>query len=180
MDDAVKRLFEVLEQSGELDNTIVIYLSDNGYALGAHRNLQKDCPYEECIHVPLLVRWPGQGTAGRVDALVSSIDIAPTIAEMTDTPVPTEVDGESLVPLLTGAATTLDRPVLLQHVFYEGTAPSFWGIRTEEWMYAEYDTGETELYDLENDPYELANLAGQEEYSEIEAELRAEMEQLRR
>ena len=59
MDDAVARLFDALSATGELDNTIVLYLSDNGDSLGSHRNLQKDCPYEECIRLPLLVRWPG-------------------------------------------------------------------------------------------------------------------------
>lgn len=180
VDDAVKGLFDAVAARGELDDTIVIFLSDNGYALGAHRNRRKDCPYEECIHVPLLVRWPAEQTGGAIDALVSSVDIAPTIAEMTGTTIPAPVDGESLVPLLTGAETTLDRPVLLQHVFYEGTAPSFWGIRTEKWMYAEYDTGETELYDLESDPYELTNLAGEAAYAEPVAELAAEIERLRR
>ena len=180
VDDAVARLFDALSATGELDNTIVLYLSDNGYSLGSHRNLQKDCPYEECIRLPLLVRWPGMETDPRVSSLVSSIDIAPTIAEMTGVSVPSQVDGESLVPLLSGRLTTLDRPVLLQHVYYPGTAPSFWGIRTERWMYALYETGERELYDLNRDPYELRNLAGRPSYRDRERKLRADMQELRR
>ena len=76
--------------------------------------------------------------------------------------------------------TTLNRPVLLQHVYYPGTAPSFWGIRTERWMYALYKTGERELYDLNRDPYELTNLAGRPSYRDRERKLRADMQELRR
>ena len=180
VDDSVRSLFGALERAGELENTVVIYLSDNGYALGSHRNTQKDCPYEECIHLPLTISLPGQGSPASIDALVSSIDIAPTIAELTGTPIPGPVDGTSLVPLLNGEAESLDRPVLLQHAFYEGTAPSFWGIRTEDWMYARYRTGEVELYDLSQDPYELKNLAGDPRFREQQEALAAELAGLRR
>ena len=180
VDDALKSLIGALEDAGELDNTVIVYLSDNGYAFGSHRNTQKDCPYEECIHLPLIVSLPDSEAPASIDALVSSIDVAPTIADLTGTAIPDPVDGTSLVPLLTGEADSLERAVLLQHAFYEGTAPSFWGIRTEDWMYARYKTGEVELYDLSRDPYELRNLAAIPRYREQRDALAAELAGLRR
>ncbi len=159
--------------------TVVIVLSDNGYSLGSHRNPQKDCPYEECINVPLVVSWPGADTAPVVDALVSNVDIAPTIAALAGVEPPTALDGQSLVPLLKGEESTLGRPVLLRHVRYPRTAPSFWGLRTGRWMYAEYETGETELYDLESDPFELRNLAADPELAPVAEALAERMRELR-
>lgn len=180
VDSAVQHLLETLEEEGESERTIVVYLSDNGYALGSHRHRFKDCPYEECIRVPLLVRWPGHETASSVDALTANIDIAPTVVEMTGVATaPDAFDGESLVPLLTGEKTTLERPVLLRHVRYPRTAPSFWGLRTERWMYAVYETGERELYDLDADPYELRNLARERAYEAVVARLDRELRRLR-
>jgi arylsulfatase A-like enzyme len=159
--------------------TVAIVLSDNGYSLGSHRNPQKDCPYEECINVPLVVSWPGTDTVPVVDALVSNVDIAPTIAELAGVEPPSAMDGRSLVPLLTGAESTLGRPVLLRHVRYPRTAPSFWGLRTERWTYAEYETGETELYDLASDPFELRNLAADPEHAPVAEALAERMRALR-
>jgi N-acetylglucosamine-6-sulfatase len=180
VDDALGRFFSVMREIGELESTIVIYTSDNGYSLGSHRNRLKDCPYEECIHVPLLVRWPGRTTVPEINALTGSVDVAPTIAEMAGASASPRPDGTSLVPLLTGQSSSLDRPVLLRHVRYPRTAPSFWGIRTENWMYAVYETGERELYDLIRDPFELDNLAGRPAYESVEHELSERMKELRR
>ena len=177
VDDAIKRFFSIMRQAGELESTIVIVLSDNGYSLGSHRNRWKDCPYEECIHLPLLIRWPGQRTVPKVTALTSTVDIAPTITEMTGTTASPPPDGTSLVPLLTGESSSLDRPVLLRHVQYPRTAPSFWGIRTEKWMYARYETGERELYNLARDRFQLA---GRRPYTSIQHGLSEEMKALRR
>ena len=102
VDDAIKRFFSAMRDTGELENTIVIYVSDNGYSLGSHRNPWKDCPYEECIHVPLLIRWPGRTTVPEVTALTGAVDVAPTVAEMADASPSPRPDGTSLVPLLTG------------------------------------------------------------------------------
>lgn len=179
VDDAIKRFFSVLERTGKLDHTIVIFVSDNGYSLGSHRNPWKDCAYEECIHVPLLVRWPGESTPSRIAALTSNVDLAPTIAEIAGVTPTTAPDGTSLVPLLRGDATTIDRPVLLRHVHYPHTAPTFWGLRTQRWTYVAYDNGEQELYDLDADPHELRNLAGLARYRSVESELSREMGELR-
>ena len=180
VDDAIRRLFSVIRDAGELESTIVIFVSDNGYSLGSHRNPWKDCPYEECVHLPLLVRWPGHTTVPEVRALTGAVDIAPTIAEIAGASASPPPDGTSLVPLITGESASLDRPVLLRHVHYPRTAPSFWGIRTERWMYARYETGERELYDMAADRSQLHNLAGRRPYESIEHQLSERMKALRR
>lgn len=179
VDDAIGRFLRTLEQQGEADNTVVIFLSDNGYSLGAHRNPWKDCAYEECIHVPLWVRWPGVTEDGNVDALVGNIDVAPTVAEIAGAQLPAGIDGESLAPLLRGEVSSLQRPILLRHVKYPRVAPSFWGLRTERFTYVEYGGGERELYDNETDPHQLRNLAGRPAQREVERDLRETLAAMR-
>jgi arylsulfatase A-like enzyme len=179
VDDAIGRFLKTLEETGEADNTVVIFLSDNGYSLGSHRYPWKDCAYEECIHLPLMMRVPGLG-AGQVDALAGSMDIAPTIAELAGATPTVPPDGRSLVPLLDGSQQTLDRSILLRHVHYQKVPPTFWGVRTERFTYVTYPaTDEVELYDNEADPNQLRNLAGKPGHEATEAELEAELQQLR-
>ena len=180
VDDAIARFMATLEEQGESEETIIIFLSDNGYSLGSHRNPWKDCAYEECIHLPVLVRWPGHTDAGgTIDALSSSIDIAPTIAELTGAAPPSAVDGQSLVPLLRGEQAAETRPILLHHVKYPRVAPSFWGVRTQRWTYVVYGSGERELYDNHADPSQLHNLAGQRRYRQLRDELQEKTDELR-
>jgi N-acetylglucosamine-6-sulfatase len=179
VDEALERLVGQLEAAGELERTVIVFVSDHGYAFGAHRNPQKDCAYEECIHAPLYVRMPGQAGPREIRALVGNVDLAPTIAELAGL-ARTGFDGESLVPLLTGRRSSLDRPVLLRHVKYRDKPPTFWGIRTERWKYVIQANGERELYDLRADPNELRSLAGRKRHRTIEADLRSRIRSLRR
>lgn len=180
LDDAVARFLSTLEEIGESENTLVIYVSDNGYSLGSHRNRWKDCAYEECIHLPLLIRWPGHASEGEIEALTGSIDIAPTIAEAAGIEPPVPVDGQSLVPLLEGEQGFRERPILLRHVKYPRVAPSFWGVRTERWTYVIYErTGERELFDNPADPAQLRNLAGLPQYAAVEERLERTIAELR-
>lgn len=160
VDEAVASLVDRLDTMGELDETVIVYTSDNGLALGSHRWIRKTCGYEECGHVPLLVAAPG--IAGRTeDALVSNVDLAPTLADLAGVPTP-EVDGESLAPIISGFSTSLRRPILMHNVdtAEHVSAPSYRGIRTHGWKLIAYADGERELYDLRSDPHELRNLAG--------------------
>ncbi len=180
VDDAIGRFVETLRDQGELDNTVIVFLSDNGYSLGSHRNPWKDCAYEECVHLPLWIRWPGHTDAGqRIGALAGSMDIAPTIAELAGAKPTMPLDGTSLVPLLTGERASLDRPILLRHVHYPNVAPTFWGLRTERWTYVEYPDGGRELYDDKADPHQLRNLAGRRGFSRIERTLHRELRRMR-
>ena len=174
-----------LDKAGLDENTIIVYLSDNGLTLGDHRfGVTKNCPYEACVKVPFIVYAPGY-YAPRTDMhIVANIDLAPTIAEWAGASAPESVDGLSMVPILEDSSSTWREDILFEHwPTEEGVGsmiPEFYSIRTMEWKYTEYSTGEVELYDLVNDPYELQNVAGKREYKEIQAELAVELQKLKK
>src|SRR5262249_40029925 len=104
VDQAVQRIYDALRRAGKLDDTVLIFLTDNGYPFGEHRGTTKRCPWEECIHTPLLVRYPWHRNATS-DQLVSVVDLAPTVAQLAGVELPVTPDGRSLVPLLDGRDT---------------------------------------------------------------------------
>lgn len=162
----------------------MVYLSDNGLTVGNHRlGLAKNCAYNECVHVPFFVYAPDI-FAARIDShLVANIDFAPTFAELAGVPVPDDVDGTSLLPLLNNEDVAWRDAILIEHwPTEEGVGskiPEFYAVRTVEWKYVEYSTGETELFDLKNDPYELDNVMNFPEYANIKAELKKKLDQLK-
>jgi len=167
VDRAVGRIVAALRETDRLRNTLLVFMSDNGIAMGDHRWDYKLTPYEESIHVPLVIRYdPLTSTrAGtRNDALVSNVDLAPTFADIVGIPFSGvgRVDGTSLVPLLDGSAVRIRSGLLLEHADYPGRyhVPSYCGLRTPGWTYVRYSGGVEELYDLRHDPFELRNLAG--------------------
>ncbi len=158
VDDAVRQIVDAVAARGELERTVVVFTSDNGLAFGEHRWTRKSCPYEACLHVPLLIRMPGvEHRAER--AVVSTVDLAATIADLARIQPTTRFDGVSLVPLLEHA----DREALAGEVFAEfvgsDTIPAWWELRTSRFAYIELATGELELYALRSDPHELVNVA---------------------
>jgi N-acetylglucosamine-6-sulfatase len=180
VDEMVAGIIESLRQSGQLDNTYIFFTSDNGFHLGQHRMpAGKYTPYEEDIHVPLLVRGPGVPTNLKVDALAMSVDLVPTIAELTGTPLLAQADGRSLAQLLRGQPKppTWRKSVLLEQFHFEEVpqsttttlepsdvpggqeVPTHLGLRTATFKYVEYESGELEYYDLLKDPHELQNIA---------------------
>ena len=163
VDRAVARLLVALEDTGRLDNALVIFTSDNGLLWGEHRWLKKEVPYEEAIRVPLVVRDDAiVGGGARTDGhLVANIDLAPTIADVAGVELP-GAEGRSLIPLLTGTAETWRRALLIEHLRGANPIPTYCAVRTERYLFASYDTGERELYDLQADPFELQNLSGTE------------------
>lgn len=185
VDEAVLQVLDTLDDVGQRDNTVVIYMTDNGLTLGEHRlTSQKNCGYEECIRSPFIISYPGLIEAPREDdRLVLNIDLAPTIAQLAGVDIPGGVDGISLVPLLDGSATEWRESALIEHwrltEGFGSIIPDFFGVRTAKWKYIEYDTGEKELYDLENDPYELDNLAGDNQYESIMHDMAAQLDALR-
>jgi N-acetylglucosamine-6-sulfatase len=134
VDDAVTRVFTTLEAQARLDDTVVVFMTDNGFTFGEHRARAKGCPYEECISTPLLVRVPGQPGRSE-DALVSNVDLAPTIAALAGVTPPPDRDGVSLVPILEGGDPPWRDSVLLHDVKYGG----WWGVRTANHKYVEYE-----------------------------------------
>lgn len=179
VDDAVERIVQTLDATGQLDDTVIVFTSDNGYLHGQHRlPFGKYYPYEPVIRVPLYIAGPGIA-AQRHDSIVSNIDLAPTLLDLAGVAPVAEMDGVSLVPLLTGGAPEWRRAILL-----EGQAPGgglrrpFRGVRAPGVMYAQYDDGTVELYDLRTDPFELQNVAGDPRYASVQAQLAATLARL--
>jgi arylsulfatase A-like enzyme len=188
VDDMLRSVEQALAARGRLNNAVVVFMSDNGLSFGAHRWPVKWCEYRECGAVPMAVRYPGQ--QGRTsNQLVSNIDLAPTFAEIAGTQMPSGSDGVSLVPLLTDPSGTQSvRSGILEH-WPGGSAdsvtetghwavPAFYGIRTVGWRYVELASGEKELYDEVQDPYELQNQAGNPEFADVQGQLAAQLYQL--
>jgi N-acetylglucosamine-6-sulfatase len=165
LDDLVEGVVNKLDSAGVLDNTYIFFTSDNGFEMGEHRIFDgKREPYEESIHMPLLVRGPEVDAGSTTDKLALNIDYFPTFMELAEaqTQTPSYVDGRSLRPVLDGSATTSTwrSAILLETRFESGTTKNFYGIRTSgEKKYVEYGGGSRELYDLSPsiDPYELSN-----------------------
>jgi N-acetylglucosamine-6-sulfatase len=155
VDDLVEELIGTLERTGQLENTYVVYLTDNGYLLGEHRHEAKGKPYEGSIRTPLLVRGPGVPAGEKRGKLVANVDLAPTIAEWADASPPENPDGRSLAPLLSTSPPDSWREALLIEHF----VGSDWvGLRTPRYTYIEHEGGEKELYDLKEDPHQVENL----------------------
>ncbi|MEJ7813861.1 MAG: sulfatase [Rubrobacter sp.] len=215
VDDMIGDLVKALHDSGELDNTYIVFTSDNGFHLGQHRlGAGKWTPYEEDIRVPLIVRGPGVPEGETLHHMVLNNDLAPTFADLAGAETPSFVDGRSLKPLLTDDPTPLKdwrQRFVIESVaersgvphppfITESTVaplitgdplPSNWrrtsaasaqlseewgrpwlkALRTNNYLYVDYKTGEHELYDLREDPYELHN-----EYATAPPELTQRLE----
>lgn len=166
VDEGLVKLVNTLKANGQLDNTYIIFTSDNGFHLGQHRlPPQKETAYEEDIHVPLYIRGPDVPMGETRDQIVSNVDLAPTFAELAGVNTPNFVDGRSLVPLFrrhVPLPTQWRQVLFLQHRLNPQTIPlipDYKGLRSSNCTYVQYDTGEQELYDLRQDPDQLQNLA---------------------
>ena len=184
VDDGVASILNVLDQTGLENNTIIFYLTDNGLTVGDHRfGFSKNCPYEACIKTPYIVYAPWKYPPRTDPSLVANIDLAPTFIDLAGAPIPDSVNGMSLVPLLENPNAPWRDAILLEHwPTEEGVGaiiPEFYSVRTSDWKYTEYVTGECELYDLANDPYELQNLADKRKYKDIQAELEKQLVDLK-
>ena len=163
VDDQVARIVQALQNTGRLGNTLIMFVSDNGMLFGEHRWNNKIVPYDQSIHVPLVIRDDAliptgmQGTT--TDDLVTNLDFAPTFLSAAGL-TRTGLDGQTLVPLLTGVPGFMaESNILIEHGG-ETDVPPYCGVRTTGWMYARYSTGEEELYNLAVDPFELTNVVG--------------------
>jgi N-acetylglucosamine-6-sulfatase len=175
VDEMVGSLVEELEAAGELDNTYIFFTSDNGFEQGEHR-LQKgkNKVYEESSRVPLFVRGPGVPAGLKTHELALNTDLAPTFADLAGAEF--QADGRSIAPLLGGdEGPSWRTSVLLEKL---PTRRGYQAVRTETHKYVEYNNGETELYDLEADPYELDNIYESADPSLLE-DLKAKLEALR-
>ncbi|MFN2589616.1 MAG: sulfatase, partial [Actinomycetota bacterium] len=151
VDRAVGEMARALAKRGQLDNTIIVFTSDNGYLLGEHRlSSKKIWPYEESIRVPLVIRTPWATKASVDSHLVLNIDIAPTLAELARVTPDVPPDGVILVPLLRGQSppwrTAFIDEFLGRDQRFNGGPPPFVGVRTTRYLFVEYRTGWRELY----------------------------------
>jgi N-acetylglucosamine-6-sulfatase len=164
LDRSVRSVVEALRARHELNHTVILYTSDNGFLWGEHRLGGKVWPFEESTHVPLIVRTPWTTTPQRNDQPVLNIDLASTISELAGVKPGLPQDGRSFVPFLH------DEHVPWRHAFLEeylgqdllhqGGPPPFTAVQTKQSLYVEYKNGWRELYNLTKDPWELNNLSG--------------------
>ena len=184
LDENVGRVLDYLKDKGLLDNTLVVYTSDQGFYMGEHGWFDKRFMYEESMRTPLIMRLPkGFERRGDITELVQNIDYAPTFLELAGIEVPEDIQGVSLLPLLKGEHPTDWRKSLYYH-FYEYPAEHMvkrhYGVRTERYKLIHFynDIDAWELYDLEKDPSEMSNLINDPTYDEIQRKLRQELNKL--
>lgn len=176
VDRVIGQMVDTLAADGRLDNTWFLFTSDNGLLLGEHRKAEsKTCPYEECVHVPLVVVPPAGMSVPRIDDhLVASIDVAPTVAAIMGVEPKSAVDGRNLVALMTDP-TTAWRDAIVLEAWTEATDAGFSAVRTADRKYVRYADGEEELYDLTGDSFELDNRAADPAWAGEKARLDARL-----
>lgn len=177
IDLAIDDLLNTLEAHRQLENTLVIFLSDNGFFWGEHRiEGGKNRVYEEAIHVPFAVRYPPMIQVPHIESrLVANIDIAPTIYEVAGIPLPTETDGRSLVSLME------ERGAWREELLIEGwrRGDRYTAIHTGDYIYVENQCCTAEFYDLWRDPYQTENAIDDPAYEATVADLKTRLDRLR-
>lgn len=179
MDAQVGRVIDSLDRLGLSDNTVIVFTSDHGYHMGEHGLWQKMSLFEESTRVPLLIVAPGVTTAGGVAASpVSQVDLFPTLAELCGVKTPSNLQGQSLVPMLKDPSVA-GRGWAITQVARGGGDNRFFGysLRTPRWRYTEWDEGRRgrELYDHDVDPREITNLAVDPSHAVTVAELSTQL-----
>ena len=179
VDEAVARIVDALRRAGDLERTFIVFTSDNGYFHGEHRiPAGKVYLYEPSIRVPLIIRGPGIPPGQRIDELVANIDLAPTIADAANARPLRIVDGRSLLPLLQKGTKPAPRSILIESPPSEVPRQVFSAVRTRQHLYASYQSGDQELYDLATDPYQLVSIHRDPAQAALVAELSLRVEQL--
>ncbi|HND52861.1 MAG TPA: sulfatase [Pirellulaceae bacterium] len=190
VDDSVGRLYDTLKQSGQLDNTLIVFLGDNGLLNGEHGMVDKRTMHEPSIRVPLVVRYPGLTPTNRPQVLrqlVLHTDVAPTILDVCGAEPLPSIHGKSWAPLVRGESTGWRKSFYYSYNYEKQFpyTPNVRGVRTDEWKYIRYPHGDgspdrhkAELYDLRSDPEETKNLIDDPAQQSRIAELRAELERL--
>ena len=181
LDDNVGRMLRALEDTGQLDDTIVCYFSDHGDMMGSHGRRQKSRPEEESAKMPLLIRYPAAIPPGRAsDALVGAVDIMPTLLGLVGAPVPESVEGEDLSAVLRGETEEGAAMALIEYespFWPEAPDHAFRAVRAGRWLYSYFLTrGPFQLFDLEADPFQMTNLIGDGAAARAQGELHSMLE----
>ena len=171
VDDGIGRILELLRERGTLDNTLIVFASDNGYFHMEHRRWDKRLAYEESLRIPLVITYPGKIAAGStINQLVTNADFAPTVLSYAGVEIPEHMEGSNMRPLFEE-----ETPEWRESVFYEywkelvHAIPTMTAVRTERYKlitFPELDDID-ELYDLETDPHEMNNLATNPEHQAL-------------
>ena len=170
VDRAVGSLVETLDEEGVLDDTYIVFSSDNGYSMGEHRFIGKDVLTDEALHVPLLVRGPGIAPGSTSDLPVTLVDLPVTFAALTGTSPQWQVDGTSLAPTLRGEEQSFRDTTLIQTGRTLGDGWSHRGVRTDRYLYGT-DGLDGFLYDRLLDPDELVNRIADPAYAAVRSAL---------
>ncbi|MFL5866069.1 MAG: sulfatase [Thermoleophilaceae bacterium] len=188
VDDHVKKLVGILRATHQLRNTLIVFVSDNGWLQGQHRIPgDKFLPYEESIRVPLILRGPGIPAHETVHGQISNIDFAPTLVDIARARAGRKMDGVSLVRTIRNPRRRPRRALeieALAPLFEQKVPQNAWdrpyrGVRTDRYTYVVYkETGEEELYDRRKDPSELRNVAADPAYAAVKAKLAAKLARL--
>ena len=161
VDSQVGRVLDALKESGLQERTVVILWSDHGWHLGEKGITGKNSLWSRSTHVPLIFAGPGVRAGNRCDATVELLDIFPTLIDICDLPKRPDLEGHSLAPQLNDPNTTRRFPAITSH--NQGNH----SIRTDRWRYIHYADGSEELYDIQTDPNEWTNLAGDDHYRSV-------------
>ena len=184
VDENVGRMLDYLDEAGLTENTVVIYTSDQGWYLGEHGWYDKRWMYEESFRTPLLIRWPGKTHPGSVsEKMVMNLDLAETFLEIAGLPVPGDMQGRSIVPILRGESPADWRTSVYYH-YYEFPQPHYvhphTGVRTERYKLIHFYTIDAwELFDLEKDPRELKSVYDDPAYAGVVADMKKELTRLK-
>lgn len=186
VDENVGRVLDYLETNNLMDNTLIVYTSDQGFYLGEHGWYDKRFVYDESFKTPLLVAWPGKiAPKSTSSTMVQNLDYAQTFLEAAGIPAPADMQGESLLPLLTGNSESWTRDAVYYH-YYEYPAVHMvkrhYAIVTEQYklVHYYYDVDEWELIDRIKDPQELRNVYDDPSYAPVVAELHRKLEAMRK
>ncbi|MEM1225649.1 MAG: sulfatase [Planctomycetota bacterium] len=185
VDENIGRMLQYLDETGLADNTVVIYSSDQGFWLGEHGWFDKRWMYEESLHMPLIVRWPGVNVAGTsCDAMVSNVDFAETFLDIAGMTIPADMQGRSLTALLRGQSPADWRSTHYYHYYEAGHhgVPLHYGVtdgRFKLIRFPDEHLDAWEFYDLSRDPSEMTSRYDDPSYASKIAELKDELARLR-
>jgi N-acetylglucosamine-6-sulfatase len=190
VDDSVGRLYDLLRQRGELDNTVIVFMTDNGLLNGEDGMVDKRTMHEPSIRLPLVVRYPGLTPADKpkvIEQQVLTVDMAPSLLELCGAPPLQNIHGRSWVKLVRQGDSEW-RKSWFYHYNYEKQfpyTPNVRGVRTEQWKYMHYPHGDggpdrhmAELYNIEFDPEERHNLIDNPKYADVVGGLKVELDRL--
>ncbi|MBI1784541.1 sulfatase, partial [Candidatus Sumerlaeota bacterium] len=179
MDAQVGKLIDTVDHLGLAEKTVIVFTSDHGYHLYEHRQWQKMTLFEEATHVPLMIATAGMKTKGKTsEAIVESVDLYPTLADLCGLTPPADLPGRSLKPNLEDPAAPGKRAALTQIYYGRGEG---YTIRTSRWRYTEWEGGmkAEELYDHDNDPHEFKNLANDPAHAGTVRELNQQLAEMK-